>query len=252
MPDRKTRSLEAALAEAKRQFTNRAYDDVSINDIAAAAQCSTTTIYDVYGNKKGLYDAAMQSQIIDMSRDIDAGTKGESALEQIVTNLENRIDILSRPQSREAIRSIIAIMGPDNIKAAPALRTRLVEQFFDFARTIRACMDQGDCREMEPDVVTDAIFAQTHWRPMLHGLLFGSNDPMNYDAKNLTCRILKPFLTPQGRSNYESLRPGITGDPVIPPKPPISWRFCFSIQGYWRSRHIDFDDALMNFDAGEI
>lgn len=69
-------------------------------------------------------------------------------------------------------------------------------------------------------MVADGVMSQSHWRPMLHGLLFGSADPMNFDPPNLTYRIIWPFLSGQGHENYRRLRLGVNGTPHVMPKRP--------------------------------
>jgi AcrR family transcriptional regulator len=101
MPDRKKRSLEAALAEAIRQFSTRGYEDVSVNEIAAAAQCSTTTIYDVYGNKMGLYVAATQTFVADAWADIDRRAGTGTPLSRLVNHLEALAAHYAAPAFRE-------------------------------------------------------------------------------------------------------------------------------------------------------
>jgi AcrR family transcriptional regulator len=222
MNDRKARSLEAVLAEAKRQFSSRPYDAVSVNEIAAIAQCSTTTIYDVYVNKRGLYDAAAESQLFDLTAVMDDAAQGATALERLVTVLEGRIRLLSMRQSRETMRNLVAKMSPENISNAPKLRERLVGQYFALIDLVESVMAEGDIREMDPTIATDLILAQSDWRALYHGLVFGSDDPMNFDAPNLTFRILSPILSDRGASQFRSLRPGVTGEPLRPPKRPKS------------------------------
>lgn len=51
---------QSLLVVGKRLFAERAYDDVSTNDIAAAADISAGLLYHHFGNKKGFYVATIR------------------------------------------------------------------------------------------------------------------------------------------------------------------------------------------------
>mgnify|MGYP002785116818 FL=1 len=107
MPARKTRSIDAVMEQAKRQFSSRAHEDVSINDIATAAQCSTTTIYDVYANKLGLYRATIQKFVFGAWRVIESSEGLGGPLEMLINHLEARAERYTTLTLREMVRSLI-------------------------------------------------------------------------------------------------------------------------------------------------
>ncbi len=59
----KSVTLKRVLHCAVREFANNGYHAARVADIAAMAQCSTETIYDVYENKAGLFGAAVDHVI---------------------------------------------------------------------------------------------------------------------------------------------------------------------------------------------
>jgi AcrR family transcriptional regulator len=209
MPDRKTRSLEAALAEAIRQFSTRSYEDVSVNEIAAAAQCSTTTIYDVYGNKMGLYIAATQTFVHEAWTEMDSQAGTGSPLSRLVNHLEARAARYAEPSFREMVRNIVARISIENFEATPSMRAKLVEHYMQQLAMVKGCIDHGTMRRLPANYVTDVVFAHIGWRPLFHGLILGSKDPLNFPPEQLAWRSLLPFLTDAGSAEYRALRPAL-------------------------------------------
>lgn len=210
MPDRKTRSLEAVLSEAKRQFSSRPYDEVSVNEIAAVAQCSTTTIYDVFGNKMGLYVAAAQDFVSSLLDEIEGAESGKSPLERLVGHLEMRAERFATQNVREMVRNVIAQVSIDNFKATPEMRAGLVARYYKLTALVNSAIESGTFRSMPPHYITDIVLAHIGWRPLFHGLLLGSSDPLNFSPEELAWRSVMPFLTAQGREEYKQLRPALT------------------------------------------
>jgi AcrR family transcriptional regulator len=210
MPDRKTRSLKAALDEAIKQFSSRSYEDVSVNEIAAAAQCSTTTIYDVYGNKMGLYIAATQAFVSEAWTHIDSQAGHATPLGRLTQHLEARAARYADPSFREMTRNIIARISIENFEATPSMRAKLIEHYIQQMDMIKECIDAGALRALPAHYVTDVIFAHIGWRPLFHGLILGSKDPMNFAPEELAWRSVLPFLTAKGAQEYRALRPALT------------------------------------------
>jgi hypothetical protein len=90
------------------------------------------------------------------------------------------------------------------------MRASLVEHYMRQQAMLQACMDQGALRRMPTHYVTDIVFAHIGWRPLFHGLILGSNDPMNFPPDQLAWRSVLPFLTDTGTVEYRALRPTLT------------------------------------------
>lgn len=60
--DRRRRRGQAMLAAARDLFLEQGYDAVSLSDVVARSGGSLSTLYDVFGNKRGLLQAVMTSQ----------------------------------------------------------------------------------------------------------------------------------------------------------------------------------------------
>jgi AcrR family transcriptional regulator len=209
MPNRKSQSLEAALKEAERQFSTRPYDDVSVNDIAMVAKCSTTTIYDAFGNKTGLYLAAAQSFLLRFWDGVVAKSSGATALERLVTLLEARAESFASFELREALRNLIVRLGGENLKGAPDARKMLIYQLETIAQMVQDSLDEGAFHDFQARVLTESIVACVDWRPIMHGMFFGSRDRLNYSPEQIVARTLAPLLTEAGTAAFEALRPGL-------------------------------------------
>jgi AcrR family transcriptional regulator len=209
MTNRKAQSLEAALIEAERQFSTRPYEEVSVNEIAAIAHCSTTTIYDVYGSKTGLYLAAARSYLERVWEGVVAKSHGGTALERLVTLLEARAEGFSTFELRETVRNLIARVGRDNLQAVPEVRSMFVGQLMQIIEIVNDAAQEGVFRDLKDRVLADAILAGVDWRPVMHGMFFGSADQMNYTPIQIVARTLLPLLSDKGLAAYEALRPGV-------------------------------------------
>jgi AcrR family transcriptional regulator len=210
MPDRKTRSIEAALEEAKRQFSTKAYEEVSVNEIATIAQCSTTTIYDVFGNKMGLYVAAARDYVANLLDEIEAHEGGRSALEKLINHLELLAERFATPGVREMVRNVIARISSEEFKATPDMRAGLVKRYAKLIENVQSGIEEGVFRPYPAHYITDIMLAHIGWRPLFHGLLLGSNDPLNFSPAELAWRSLMTVLTEKGRREYAALRPALT------------------------------------------
>lgn len=129
---------DAIIEAATRAFFDGGYAATSIEQVAAAAGVSKVTIYSHFGDKRGLFAAAVDRQCAMMSEHlmIDAGCGGtlESRLRAIGTAL---VAFLARPEMVQFERRIAAetehdpaigkaflAAGPHRMKAALASQLR--------------------------------------------------------------------------------------------------------------------------------
>lgn len=91
-------------------FTERPYDDVSLEDVAAAAGVTKPTILRRFGSKEGLFVSSMQRAAHVMMRERGAAPVGnvEGAVANILDHYErwgrNRLRLLSQEDRLEVVR----------------------------------------------------------------------------------------------------------------------------------------------------
>lgn len=207
--DRKRKSLEAVLEEAKRQFSTKPFEEVSVAEIAATARCSITTIYDVYGNKDGLYLATAQSYLKDFGTSLSSSVSGQTALERLMNFLDARVEAFSKPDLREAMRNVVTRLGGQNLQGAPRMRNMFISQLQRVIEMTQACLDEGSIRPMRADILAENIIAHVDWRPLFHALIFGAQDPLNHPPQHIVARTLLGILTEEGIAAFDRLRPGM-------------------------------------------
>jgi TetR/AcrR family transcriptional repressor of nem operon len=69
-------SPDEAVAAATEEFWARGYDAVSVGDIERCTGVVRTGLYNVFGNKRGLFDAALDHYLASLFADIDARLLG--------------------------------------------------------------------------------------------------------------------------------------------------------------------------------
>lgn len=158
----------------------------------------------------GLYVAAARDYVASLLDEIEAHEGQGAALVRLVNHLEIRAERFATPSGREMVRNVIAQVSVDNFKATPEMRAGLVKRYAQLIDSVKAAIDQGDLKPYPAHYVADIMLAHIGWRPLFHGLLLGSNDPLNFSPEELAWRSLMPFLAEQGRKNYAALRPALT------------------------------------------
>ncbi|HAJ46013.1 MAG TPA: hypothetical protein DCL54_05475 [Alphaproteobacteria bacterium] len=207
MPDRKAASLKAVLDIARAEFSSKPFDQVSIGQIATAAHCSISTIYDVYENKHGLYVAATEAHVLGIWQKLAASATGDSAFEQFINLMEARAETFSQHNFRGAFRNLVTEIGGSDLISAPKLRKSIIEQYEQFMDLVARCAAEGVFRDLPARVMGEVILAHLDWRPLYHSLCFGSDAPLNIPPREIVRRGLLSFLSDKGLKAYERLRP---------------------------------------------
>jgi AcrR family transcriptional regulator len=99
----KTKTLQRLLETAADLFLEQGFDNVSVAAIAKAAHCSTATVYDIYGNKEGLFAEAISLALTPTLIEWNAETSGFLALLQYT---HERIIELSTVRVRRLVRAV--------------------------------------------------------------------------------------------------------------------------------------------------
>jgi AcrR family transcriptional regulator len=204
MPQTKTQSLDAVLRHAAAAFSSQPYDAVRLADLARDARCSLNTIYDAFGDKTGVFFAAMAPQITDAAAFNGLQLTGPP-LTQLFIATAAHIRFMSDPAARGAFRNIIAAHAEPGGDLSTVMRARFDRLRANFTRLVTAVRDDGLMIGPDTDEIVDAILAAVAWRPMFFSLMFGPNEPIGFSAGALAGRILRPLLTPDGVAKLNAL-----------------------------------------------
>jgi AcrR family transcriptional regulator len=117
---------------AKRAFSDRAYDDVSIDDLARIAGISKGLLYHYFPTKRDLYVAGLREISDEL---VDAMTRVPESLapiDRVRTSVDAYLEHISR-HSRAFVALMRGGIGSDPEVAAiiESVRTRLFEKFLD-------------------------------------------------------------------------------------------------------------------------
>jgi len=140
-----TAKRDAIVAAASRAFFEHGFAAASIEQIAAEAGVSKVTIYSHFGDKRGLFTAAVECECGRMRShfSIDAGCTG-TLREHLMTIGEAMVAFLSRPEMIQFDRRIAAEtesepeVGEAFLSAGPR---RMIEAF---SRFLRAMSEAGE------------------------------------------------------------------------------------------------------------
>jgi len=194
MSDKKVHSVKRAVEVAARAFAFRKFNEVTVAEISQAAQCSTTTIYAIFGNKEGLFLEAMTHLLQTQVPEVRLNNR--SALCRLVSFAEARVRSLSSPVVRGAVR---AISG--QIDTARTLVDHLAEQqcgkvIAILEPQIDACVQHNLLRPLGSDNLAYAIMAVTAYEPIVFGMLYGNDQSV--DITGVLRKAFTPLVTPSG------------------------------------------------------
>lgn len=166
---KKIQTRRRLLAEATRLFSERGFDQVSVAEIADAADVSKMTVFNYFDSKEDLVLAPMEEHIGDMARVVRDRVSGESAVagmrRQFLAAVERRDPSVGMSDSPVALGLL------QLIQQTPALLTR-AHAFF--ARTdellVDALVGEGEDRAVARVVAAqligtrNALIAENHRR----------------------------------------------------------------------------------------
>ncbi|MET7644889.1 helix-turn-helix domain-containing protein [Streptomyces sp. NPDC005426] len=166
---KKIQTRRRLLAEATRLFSERGFDQVSVAEIADAADVSKMTVFNYFDSKEDLVLAPMEEHIGDVARVVRDRVSGESAVagmrRQFLAAVERRDPSVGMSDSPVALGLL------QLIQQTPALLTR-AHAFF--ARTdellVDALVGEGEDRAVARVVAAqligtrNALIAENHRR----------------------------------------------------------------------------------------
>jgi AcrR family transcriptional regulator len=181
--ERKKRAArEGIAATARRLFAERGFDNVTVAEIAAAADVSEKTVFNYFPTKEDLAFAGREDGIMRLVADITARPPNASVLEVFRALTTAVIDDYVAPGDEDLL-AVAKI-----IKSSPTLQERLTVGWESGAAAVTAAIaatsGAGD-DDLVPGIVARALW-WTHrsiFLEALHGLL------ANEDRDRLTVRL---------------------------------------------------------------
>jgi AcrR family transcriptional regulator len=118
------------LALARAAFSDRAYDDVSIDDLAREAKISKGLLYHYFPTKRDLYVAGLREIADELVAAITSVPADLAPIDRVRTSLDAYLDHITR-HARAFVSLMRGGIGSDPEVAAviEAVRTKLFEQF---------------------------------------------------------------------------------------------------------------------------
>jgi AcrR family transcriptional regulator len=205
MPDKKTRSLEAALTIAIEDFSSRPYEVVSIADIAKRAACSTTTLYDAYTNKRGLFYAALLRAPGNAGYLSFAANFPGEPLHQLFLIAIADGDHMNHPQTRMRFRKMMAQLDEFNEAELTTLRDRFESAWRMVHDTIKNAKAVGDIgAQHDASALTDMMFAMYSYLGVMIPLTVRSTAVIkDRDPARIASGVFSNFCTVQGRKKMK-------------------------------------------------
>jgi AcrR family transcriptional regulator len=154
--ERKKEKTRQHIADtARRLFTERGFDAVTVADVARAADVSEGTVFNYFPTKEDLFYSQMEAFEADLVEAVRDRAPGESALAAF------RRFVLARSErlAAEEVADLIATVAPI-IAASPALQARereIVARYTDALAALLANEMRADKYDVEPWVVANAL-----------------------------------------------------------------------------------------------
>lgn len=216
MSNKKLVSIQRALEVAAELFLQRRFEDVSIKEIAAAAHCSATTIYDIYGSKDQLFVEAIAHHNRTWHAPQISPVAGDS-LRPLLDYANARIRFLAHRRSRAAMRAVTA-----RGRRIKEVEREVHEQQSYFAAVIaeiKSCISSKLLRPYGADVIAYDIIAGVAFEPTIFGQLYGDETPVH--VGEIIRKVFTPLVTQAGARELaaylDTLRDEATGSVNLPP-----------------------------------
>jgi AcrR family transcriptional regulator len=207
--ERKKRATRDAIAaSARRLFAERGFDNVTVVEVAAAADVSEKTVFNHFATKEDLVFAGGEARLAQLQAAIAQRPAGTSVLDVFRANSEAMLDTVAAGEGDDRL------VVPRIVRDSPTLRKRLAAGWEREAATLVAVVAEAtaaDDDDLVPAVVAGALAWTliTVFRAAFDGLLAGE------DPEQLAAR-----LRPQARRAYDQLAAGLgeygTSDPGAP------------------------------------
>jgi AcrR family transcriptional regulator len=181
--ERKKRATRDAIAAtARRLFAERGFDDVTVAEVAAAANVSEKTVFNHFATKEDLAFAGGEARLNQLLADIAKRPPGTSVLDVFRATTEAMIDVVAATTEHDDF-----LVVPRIVRGSPVLRERLMIGWEHESAALTAVI--AGTAGADGDDVIPAIVARTlSWthrtifRVAYNGLLAGE-DPQQLAAR---------------------------------------------------------------------
>ncbi|MEU0313563.1 TetR family transcriptional regulator [Nocardioides sp. NPDC006273] len=189
MDPRARRTIDALLAAAEPLFARRSVDDVTLDEIAAAAGVAVGSVYNHFGSKAGLHAAVVERAVAADRRFMDrAYTRDGSPVERLYAAADAYLDFYAA--NPEYFRTLAFPNGSTTYAAGRELAERLAasvqEQNARMVSELRRGVADGTFRAVDPDDVATILWAA--WNGIIS--LGWRNDALGCDLEELR-RLLR-------------------------------------------------------------
>lgn len=174
MDPRRRRTLDSLLRAAEEIFSERAVDEVTVEQIAERAGVAVGSIYNHFGSKAGLHAAVVERALrVDREHMDRAYLPGRDPVEQVFAAADQYLAFyLEHP---EYFRMLAFPGEPGRYPAGRELADRLVkevnEQNSRLVAALRAGVRSGQLRDVDPEEAATVLWAAWNgvislaWRP---------------------------------------------------------------------------------------
>ena len=194
---KKRATRDAIAATARRLFAERGFDDVTVAEVAAAADVSEKTVFNHFATKEDLVFAGGETRLAELHAAIATRPPGTSVLDVFRANSEAMLDTVAAGAGEDRL------VVPRIVRDSPTLQQRLAAGWEHEAATLVAVVAEAtgaDDDDLVPAVVarTLAWTLITIFRAAFDGLLAGE------DPEQLAAR-----LRPEAARAYDQLAAGL-------------------------------------------
>ena len=152
---KKQQTRKAIFDAARRLFAERPFEDVTVAEIARAAEVSEVTVFNYFPTKEDLFYGGMQFFEEDLLEAVRSRPRGESAIKAFRRRLLDGTDALG---SKERIAAIT--QAGDAVSASPSLVAReweIVERYTQRLAELLAADSNSDPGDVEPLAAAGAM-----------------------------------------------------------------------------------------------
>ncbi|OBJ87424.1 hypothetical protein A9W97_17560 [Mycobacterium gordonae] len=123
--------LDAATATLQRALWSRGFRSTSVEELAADAGLSLSSLYAAFGSKRGVLDAALaryESEMGGMLGELESGTRGLPDIERFVGRVRAVVDDPASPPGCFVVNTMVEVAGgiPEVRERVEAYRRRVV------------------------------------------------------------------------------------------------------------------------------
>lgn len=204
-----TRNKRDALADAARiaaeAFAAQPWREINMNEIARAAKCSLTTIYNAFGGKEPFILYAISHAMTLELPDLGASERDHLRPDALLwLNLYAHARFLTADATRQSFANL-ASLPSDALEARRVYHEKIMRFRVHLAGLVSRGQADGAIRADDPLAAATNLIARSGWQLGLWPLVLG--DLATTPAlEQLTDEALAPYLTADGAAHMEQWR----------------------------------------------